>query len=79
MIEQWSPAGEDIGEEFYYSKPIAEQAKDLYDYFNPDEHAVMWFGQGRGEPSGLRELIDDAESIKQMYYDLWQKLLELNK
>ena len=78
-IEQWSPAGEDICEEFDYSKPLVEQAKDLYNYFNPDEHAAMWFGQGRGEPSGLQELLDDAKEIKLIYQDLWVKLIDLKR
>lgn len=78
-IEQWSPAGEDICETFDYNKPIAEQAQNIYDYFNPDEHAAEWFGQGVGEPSGLRDLLDDADAIKHMYYELWLKLSELSK
>lgn len=78
-IEQWSPAGEDICETFDYEEPIVKQAQNIYDYFNPDEHAVEWFGQGRGEPSGLRELLDDADAINHMYYELWLKLLELSK
>ena len=78
-IEQYSPSGEDLCETFDYNKPLVEQAESLYDYFNPDEHAVMWFGQGKGEPGGLQELLDDAVAISHMYYDLWQKLLELNK
>jgi len=78
-IEQWSPAGEDVCETFDYSKPFVEQAKDLYDYFNPDEHAAMWFGQGRGEPGGLQELLDDAREIKLMYQDLWVKLIDLKR
>ena len=78
-IEQYSPAGEDIGETFNYNRPIVEQAKDLYDYFNPDEHAIMWFGQGKGEPSGLQELLDDARKIQLMYQDLWVKLINLKR
>lgn len=78
-IEKYSPAGED----FSFSVCVgdennAEYWRKVFDYesdFDPSEHAVMWYGQNRGEPSSLRDLLDDAEAIKKMLEQLWRALL----
>lgn len=75
-IENWSRNGEDLVEEFNYKTPIVEQLKNIYDYFNVDEHAVMWYNEGKMDLQGL---LDDARDIDEMYYQLWQKCLQLNK
>lgn len=70
-LESYSPAGEDFiitvrrdGESYAY------ELKEIYEDFDPSDHAVMWYGQNRGEPSSLRELLDDAEAEKQMIREL---------
>ena len=56
--------------------------ESVYEYahdFDADEHAEMWLGH-RGEggcPSSVRELIDDADAIKEMLEELADKLIEV--
>lgn len=40
------------------------------DNFDPEGHAVGWYKADRGEPSNLRDLLDDADAIGQMLEDL---------
>ena len=78
-IETYSPAGEDvIVPVCVEDENNAEYWKKVFEYednFDPSEHAAMWYGQNRGEPSSLRDLIDDAEAIKKMLEQLWRALL----
>lgn len=77
-IENYSPAGEDLivcVEVENFPESVYEYARD----FDADEHAEMWFGH-RGEggcPSSVRELIDDADAIKEMLEELADKLIEV--
>ena len=62
----YSDAGEDFSFTVWGNTP-KDFSNKLYSYyqdFNPDEHAVMWYGSDRGEPESLRTLLDDAEAIK---------------
>lgn len=40
-----------------------ESVMIIDDDFDPEEHAAMWYGQNRGEPSSLRALLDNADNI----------------
>ena len=77
-IENYSPAGEDlIGcvEVENFPEAVYEYARD----FDADEHAEMWVwhrGEG-GCPSSVRELIDDADAIKEMLEKLANRLMEV--
>lgn len=75
-LYKFSPAGEDFG--IYITgenaNELIKELDDYYETFDPEDHAVCWYGVGRGEPSSLRELLDDAEAIKEMMYSLLQKL-----
>lgn len=62
----YTPAGED----FNFAIPITDNEQhELYKYaeeFNADEHAELWIdkrGQ-HGVPPSVRELVEDAEWIK---------------
>ena len=68
-IEFYSPEGEDVIETIFYDgtdegfiKAFRNNAKN----FDADEHAEMWIeGRGkRGVPESVRDLITDAEWIK---------------
>lgn len=78
-IETYSPAGEDVIVPVYVEdENNAEYWKEVFEYednFDPREHAIMWYGQNRGEPSSLLDLLDDAEAIKKMLEQLWRALL----
>lgn len=71
-FESYSPAGEDmIITEYYRSiSEISDKLMERYNDFDPDEHAAKWYGAGNGEPSSLRQLLDDAEDIEEMIHDL---------
>lgn len=67
MLESWSPAGEDICFDIE-GKDIPAEVAEYAEDFDPDEHAEMWVehrGKG-GCPSTIRELVDDADAIKEM-------------
>ena len=53
----------DCGEDFVFSSCDEESIKSYCEYFDPEEHANSWYGANNGEPSSLRTLLDDAESI----------------
>lgn len=71
-----SPEGEDygFGIQGKNSKELIEDLRNYYEGFDPEEHAIGWYGANRGEPSSLRALLDDAEAIEEMIYSLYQKL-----
>lgn len=75
-LYKFSPAGEDFG--IYIqggnANEFITELRAYYEDFNIDQHALDWYRAGRGEPSSLRELLDDAEAIEEMIYSLYQKL-----
>lgn len=77
-IENYSPAGENLivcVEVENFPESVYEYARD----FDADEHAEMWV-EHRGEggcPSSVRELIDDADAIKEMLEELASRLMEV--
>ncbi len=74
-LEKYSPAGEDYSFTAEVENFISDVQKE-HEYFDADEHATMWYGQNCGEPSSLRELLDDAEAIKKMIGELYNALTE---
>ena len=82
-FEKYSPAGED----FIFSitgndeARVAEQVREYAYDFDPDEHAEMWV-ESRGEkgvPDSIRTLIDDADAIKEMVFELGDALRKAEK
>lgn len=77
-LEKYSPAGEDFlmcVEVENFPESVREYAND----FDVDEHAAMWIearGKVKGVPDSIRELIDDAEAIKEMICELADALEE---
>lgn len=70
-LRQYSPAGEDFSIiVFRTGESYAMELMDVYNNFDPDEHAAEWYGQNRGEPSSLRALLDDAEAENEMIREL---------
>lgn len=67
-FSQYSPLNEDFS--FTVSgNDIAEEVRTYQQDFDPEEHAVMWFGV-RYEisyvPMSIRDLLDDADAIEEM-------------
>ena len=79
-LEKYSPSGEDFlmcVEVENFPESVREYAND----FDVDEHAAMWIearGKVKGVPDSIRELIDDAEAIKEMICELADALEEKN-
>mgnify|MGYP001113306904 CR=1 FL=1 len=74
-IGQSSPLGED----FFFTVSKENFANNIISYaedFDADEHAEMWVDcRGkRGVPSSIRDLIDDADDIKQMLTELSEQI-----
>lgn len=75
-VSQYSPAGED----FFFTvskKNFAIEVEQYADDFDADEHAEMWVGcrnTVRGVPQSIRTLIDDADAIQEMLYELARRL-----
>ena len=71
LLQAHSPAGEDLPEEFEVES-VEELVRDMRrrsDDFDADEHAEFYVsmrGQN-GVPYSIRELIDDADAIEEMY------------
>lgn len=70
-IETYSPAGEDVIVVIWYDgtkRGFVRAFREYADGFDVDEHAEMWIdSRGKGGcPSTLRELIEDAEAIRDM-------------
>lgn len=75
-ISNYSPAGEQLVE-YLNADNIVESCKSIYENYDADEHAEMWIAhRGKdGVPNSITELVNDANKIEQMYYDLYQKVL----
>ena len=75
-FEGYSPAGENLCfTEFYRTlSDIPHGLGERFTDFDPDEHAAGWYGKNNGEPSSLRELLEDAEAIGKMIWDLAEAL-----
>ena len=74
-IENGSPLGEDIVETVWFDGTdigFIEGVRELADSFDPEEHAEMWIeGRGKnGVPESIRDLLDDADAIKEMLNEL---------
>ena len=76
-FESYSPAGENLvieGELDWFANDVwgglARYLMDIYRDFDPEEHAVMWYGANNGEPESIEDLIGDAYVIEEMYFAL---------
>lgn len=80
-FERYSPAGEDFGFTVFFDmdEDITREVSSYAEDFDIDEHVEMWVqakaNGGQGIPS-VRELVDDAEDIKEMLCDLAKGLEE---
>lgn len=80
-LEKYSPAGEDFSMiiDFDMDSPINSFLENLKEYsedFDVDEHVEMWIpSRGkRGCPESISELVEDAEAIKDIIFELWDAL-----
>lgn len=83
-MERYSPAGEDFLMVIDFDKDNQADSfrRDLrlcYEDFDVDEHVEMWIpSRGKGGcPSSVRNLVEDAEAIESMIYDLLEVLEEM--
>lgn len=87
-VESWSPAGEDVVIVIRGATlaELAEDAKEAWEYFDAEEHAseILVAKRSGNEhakrfyaaaPDSLRELLEDAEAIKAMYQQVYERLL----
>ena len=82
-LEWYSDAGEDVSETIWFdgtTKGFVKGVQEVYESFDPDEHAVMWWENRNnvgGVPQSLRTLIDDADGIQKTLEDLTIELAKL--
>lgn len=78
-IESYSPAGEDLWIECAKDETIIEAIESEYNNFDVDEHVDLWVeSRGKnGVPSSCRELVEDAEAIKEMLETLYNAVMEV--
>ena len=83
-FENYTPCGENIiievCKEKYTFQNILKEVKSVNDYFDPEEHAVMWYKTHglNGAPTSIRTLLEDADVLTEMYKDLYIALLNIN-
>lgn len=82
-LETCSLLGEDFSMIIDFDKEetidsFLENLKEYESDFDSEEHAKMWIeSRGKnGVPNSIRDLLDDAEEIKKMIFELWDKLSE---
>lgn len=71
-LEKYSPAGEDFSITIDLSD-VKESTRSAYDSFDEDDHIEMWIEARKNGVSGVpstRELVKDADDIKNMLEDL---------
>lgn len=79
-FEKYSPLGEDFIFSIKNNNNIVEQIIDYANNFDEYEHAKMYIdirGQS-GVPNSIKDLIEDAQEIKNMLLELANALKELN-
>lgn len=78
-LETYSPEGENVIISLIYDgteEDFIRQFESYAEDFDPDEHVTMWF-ESRGEngvPESIRDLINDANWIKNMLLMVSKKL-----
>lgn len=75
-LEKYSPLGEDFIFSINNNDNIVEQIIDYAENFDTNEHAEMYINiRGeKGVPNSIKDLIEDAEDIKQMLLELANEL-----
>ncbi len=71
-LQIYSPKGQDCFLEINAVSfdDFSEQVNNYYEGYDPEEEAMLWYGQKQGEPSSLRALLDDMD-----WFDNQLKLL----
>lgn len=70
-IEFYSPLGENVIETLYFNQEtIADDFYRLASDFDPDDHAAGWIENREEINATIRDLIDDAEWIKEKLMDV---------
>ena len=82
-IEFYSDAGEDVCKTIWYDgtdSGFIESFRQLAEDFDADGHAEMWVKERgkNGVPDTIRELIDDADSIKNKLLSVAEQLENIN-
>lgn len=74
-----SPCGQDVCAEITVStlNKVADEMHEYWRSYDPEEEAVMWYGQNRGEPKSLRKLLADMDWVDEMLYELSEELYKL--
>ena len=83
-LETYSPEGEDVIVSLIYDGTEEDFIREFISYannFDADEHAEMWVNsRGKnGVPDNIRDLLEDAEWIKDTLMEIADELKELDE
>lgn len=81
FLEIYSPAGQDCCLEIEATNfdDFKYKVREYYEGYDPDEETALWYGAKRGEPSSLRDLLNDMEWYDNKLKELSDKLDEYEK
>ena len=74
-----SPCGQDVNFEISV-RTLDKVTNEVYEYwqaYDPEDEAVLWFGQNRGEPKSLRKLLDDMDWVDNMLESLYNHIYKI--
>lgn len=77
-LETHTPAGEDYIIYISPDEDIVTTIDAVYSSYDQDEHAALWIpGRGKnGVPATIHAILEDAEALQKMLYDLTAALHE---
>lgn len=78
-FERWSPCDQDLCIELTAKdfKSLLEELENYYNSYVPDEEAKLWYGANKGEPSSMRDLLDDMEWCKNVIKELLEQIQKI--
>lgn len=71
-----SPCGQDVNFDIEVCKldEVSDEVYLIWQSYDPEEEAMLWFGANRGEPKSLRKLLDDMDWVDDMLERLSKEL-----
>lgn len=75
----YSPCSQDVYAEIIVRTldKVADEMHEYWQSYDPEEEAAMWYGQNRGEPKSLRQLLADMDWVDEMLHELSEELYKL--
>ena len=74
-----TPCGQDVQYEINVEDldSVVDEVYGLWQIYDAEEEALLWYGQNKGEPSSIRELLNDMDYVDDMLEELYNELKEI--